>query len=190
MFADDGVNKLLKDLDRRRRAQRRSSRVRLMPDAMHPAVSVSNHHIQQQTAYQTAHRDNGSSIDQDLMVSPIVRLKYSLKTRSPDRSRERKSHYRNQPQYHQLRANTRRCNQRCRDTTRVIAATVAEPSAIRSTAAIDQPSAAEKCWFRASWKQCICPPAVYQHLLERTATTDNQQHHAMILMEETSVSLI
>ncbi len=36
MFADDGVNKLLKDLDRRRRSQ--SEEVSI--DAMHPAVSV------------------------------------------------------------------------------------------------------------------------------------------------------
>ncbi len=74
MFADDGVNKLLKDLDDGAELQRRRSRVRLMPDAMHRQSVLSNHHIQQQTAYQTAPEIMVSSIDQDLMVSPIVRL--------------------------------------------------------------------------------------------------------------------
>ncbi len=149
-----------------------------MPDAMHPAVSVI-HHIQQQTAYQTAHRDNGfqhrpgfdglaDSQVKVLFEQPEARIVHVRENHTTGTNRNN----------HQLRANTRRCNQRCRDTTRSDCRNGCGTQ--RDTQyGSNRPGHQQRrnVGFVHHGSNVFVHAAVYQHLLERTATTDNQQHH-------------
>ena len=79
---------------------------------------------------------------------------------------------------HQLRANTRRCNQRCRDTTRSDCRNGCGTQ--RDTQyGSNRPGHQQRrnVGFVHHGSNVFVHAAVYQHLLERTATTDDQQHH-------------
>ena len=72
----------------------------------------------------------------------------------------------------------------------VIAATVAEPSAIRRTMAMDRAIRSGTFGFMHHRSDVFVHAAVNQHLLERTATADDQGHHGNNFDEEVNVSLI
>jgi hypothetical protein len=97
MFADEQVNKLIKDLDKRRKAAQEeiaaiSPRVcaakmsdkkagRIMRTGLFMRTYTTIPSSRQPTRPQT--EIMVSSTDQDLMVSPMVRLKYSLNSQKP-----------------------------------------------------------------------------------------------------------
>ncbi len=133
-----------------------------------------------------------SSIDHDLMVSPMVRLKYSLNSQKPGSFTWEKM---TEPEPTAITISSGLTPvvaiSGATIPPAVIAATVAEPSAIRSTAAIDHAISSgdtlEPCIIEAMY---LSTPLSTRTCLKAPPPPMINSIIAMILIEDTSVSLI